>query len=332
MPNTLYPLKFKPIYKPLIWGGEKLRTQWGKSDAPESTGESWEISAVKDNISVVANGFLKGNRLDELIEVYMGDLVGDAVFEKFNTAFPILVKFIHANDNLSVQVHPDDEFAEKFHGENGKTEMWYILDAEKESKLIAGFNRDVDEKTFMEYFNNKKLPEILNFEPVKHGDVFFMPARRIHAIGTGTVLTEIQQTSDATYRIYDWERIGTDGKPRELHLDHALQVMDYKKRDNIRTSYDRIPNKTVKLVDCPYFTTGLIEFEVPVDKDYALIDSFVIYICTEGNILVNYKGGEPVTLKKGETMLVPAELKELSMIPGEKSTVLEVYIKGGVGS
>ncbi len=327
MERTLYPLKFKSIYKQLIWGGEKLRTELNKHDAPESTGESWEISGVRGDVSIVANGFLQGNPIDELIEIYMGDLVGDSVFERSGTEFPLLIKFIHARDDLSVQVHPDDEYAREHHDKNGKTEMWYVIDADADAQLISGFKRDIEEKTFMDHLNGKKLGEILNFEKVKQGDVFFVPAKRVHAICKGIVLAEIQQTSDMTYRIYDWDRVGKDGKPRELHLDHSLKVMDLMKRDDIRTGYALISNKTVKLVDCPYFTSSIIDFDQPVDKDFALIDSFVIYICTEGKLLVNYKGGEAVSLQKGETLLIPAELKEISLIPAEKSRVLEVYIR-----
>lgn len=327
MKNSLYPLKFAPIYKQMIWGGEKLRTQLDKKNAPEKTGESWEISGYKEDISIVANGFLEGNSLEELIEVYMGDLVGDAVFEKFGIEFPLLIKFIDANDNLSVQVHPDDDYAFEHHGERGKTEMWYVVDAEEGAELISGFKKDVDEKIFMEHLKNKSLKEILNYEPVKQGDVFFLPAKRLHAINKGIVLTEIQQTSDMTYRIYDWDRVGKDGKARELHLDHSLKVMDYKKRDDIRTEYQRLMNSTVNLADCQYFTTDIIRLDHPVDKDFNLIDSFVIYICTEGKLLVNHPGGAAVSLKKGETVLIPAELKEISLIPEEASTVLEVYIK-----
>jgi mannose-6-phosphate isomerase len=328
MERTLYPLKFTPIFKQVIWGGDKLKTQLEKEKAPESTGESWEISGVEGDVSKVSNGFLKGNALNELIEVYMGDLVGEGVFEKFGTEFPVLIKFIDANDNLSVQVHPDDAFSAENHGKKGKTEMWYVLDSEEGAELISGFKKDVDEKVFMDHLNNKKLKDILNSEPVKSGDVFFLPAKRVHAIGAGILLTEIQQTSDVTYRIYDWDRLDKDGNSRELHLDHSLKVMDYKKRDDIRTIYDSINNSTVNLADCQYFTTGIIKLDQPVDKDFSLIDSFVIYICTEGNLLVNYKGGEPVSLKKGETLLVPADLKEISLIPEVASTVLEVYIKG----
>ncbi|MCF8224571.1 MAG: class I mannose-6-phosphate isomerase [Bacteroidales bacterium] len=327
MERSLYPLKFKPIYKQVLWGGDKLREQLGKEKAPVSCGESWEISGVEGNVSVVSEGFLSGNPLDDLIEVYMGDLIGDSIFDKFGKEFPVLIKFIHANDNLSVQVHPDDDYAAQYHGKRGKTEMWYIINAEKDAELISGFSKEVDPELFMEYVENKKLREILNFEPVKKGDVFFLPARRIHAIGKGIVLAEIQQTSDVTYRIYDWDRTDKDGKPRELHLEHALEVMDFKKRDNIRTDYDLLLNHTVSLADCPYFTTNLMELDQLVDKDFNLIDSFVIYICTEGRTMVNYSGGEPVYIQKGESILIPAELKEISLIPEVKSTLLEVYMK-----
>lgn len=327
MEKTLYPLKFLPIYKEYLWGGEKLKSLLYKQNTPEITAESWEISGVTDNVSVVSEGFLKGNPLDELISIYMGDLTGDRVFERFGAEFPVLIKFIDAREPLSVQVHPGDDFAARVHNDRGKTEMWYVIDADEGAKLISGFKRDVDEKVFMEQLNGKKLPEILNYEPVKRGDVFFLPAGRIHAIGKGIVLAEIQQTSNITYRIYDWDRVDKEGKGRELHLDLALQVMDYKRRDDTRTGYDRIPNSTVNLADCPYFTTSLIEFDRPVDKDFALIDSFVVYICTEGELMVNYKGGEPVSLHKGETMLVPAMLKEISLIPARPSKVLEVYMK-----
>lgn len=327
MEKSLYPLKFKPIYKVMIWGGEKLREEYGKTDAPANTGESWEISGYNDDISVVSDGFLKGNSLTELIEIYMGDLVGDRVYEKYGLEFPILIKFIHSKDFLSVQVHPDDAYGANYNGEKGKTEMWYIVDSEEGAELIAGFSNDTTREQFVEKMNQGKLSDIMNFEKAAKGDVFFMPSGRIHSIGPGIVLTEIQQTSDMTFRIYDWDRKDKDGKARELHIENALEVMDYKKRDDIRTEYERIPNSTANLADCPYFTTSLIEFEHPVDKDFNLIDSFVIYICTEGELLVNYKGGAAVSLKKGESVLIPAELKEVSLLPKQKSTLLEVYLK-----
>lgn len=327
MEKTLYPLRFKPIYKELIWGGEKLREEYGKHDAPVMTGESWEISMVEDNISVVSNGFLEGNTLEEIIEVYMGDLVGDWIFEKFGTFFPILTKFIHSNDNLSIQVHPDDTYAMEHHGENGKTEMWYILEAEKDAKLIVGFNRDLDRESFLKSLEEGKLVELVNFEPVQKGDVLFMPTGRIHALGPGIVLAEIQQTSDMTYRIYDWDRKDAEGNSRELHIDHALNVMDFFKNDHYKTDYTPQLNASVTLADCPYFTTQYMCFEKPVDKDYNLIDSFVIYMCMEGLVDLYYPGGNPEVLHKGDTILIPASIKEVSMIPQEKTALLEIFMK-----
>ena len=327
MENTLYPIRFQPIYKKLIWGGEKLREEYGKTNAPEMTGESWEISNVEDNISVVSNGFLAGNTLEEIIEIYMGDMVGDRIFEKFGTFFPILTKFIHSNDNLSIQVHPGDDYAMEHHGENGKTEMWYILEAEKDARLIVGFNRDIDEKEFLASLNNGTLVDLMNFEPVKKGDVLFMPTGRVHALGPGIVLAEIQQTSDMTYRIYDWDRKDADGNSRELHIDHALNVMDYQHHDNYKTGYIPQKNATVNLADCPYFTTRYMQFDQPVDKDYNLIDSFVIYMCMEGEVDIHYPGGTPESMHKGDSIMIPASLKEISLIPHETSTLLEIYMR-----
>jgi mannose-6-phosphate isomerase len=327
MEQTLYPLRFKPIYKKLIWGGEKLREEYGKSDAPEKTGESWEVSCVKDNISVVANGFLGGNTIEEVIEVYMGDVVGDWIFEKFGTFFPILTKFIHSNDYLSIQVHPGDDYAMEHHGENGKTEMWYILESEKDARLIVGFNRDLDRKEFLRCLEEGTLVDVMNFEPVEKGDVLFMPTGRVHALGPGIVLAEIQQTSDMTYRIYDWDRRDADGNGRELHIDHALNVMDYSRHENYKTRYNPVLNATTTLADCPYFTTRFMKFDIPVDKDFNLIDSFVIYMCMEGTIDLYYPGGGSETLHKGDTILVPAVLKELSLVPQEMSTLLEIFMK-----
>jgi len=326
MNRTLYPLKFKPLYKQLIWGGERLRETYGKQDAPEKTGESWEISGVEDNVSVVSNGFLKGNNLEELIEVYMGDLIGDSIFERFGLRFPVLVKLIHSNADLSIQVHPDDAYAREHHGSSGKSEIWYILEAEKDAYLIAGFNREINREMLTEKLNSRTLEDILNYEQVRKGDVIFIPSGRIHAIGPGIVLAEIQQTSDLTYRIYDYDRPGPDGKPRDLHLGHALNVLDYKTCLTCKTEYERVTNRSVNLVDSPWFTSNIMEFDRPVDKDYNLIDSFIIYVCAEGKIELYYPGGDPVTVVKGESVLIPAILKEVSIIPQVRSILLEVYI------
>jgi len=226
--NTLYPIKFQPILKDKIWGGPRLKDILNKSTESDKCGESWEISSVQGNLSIVRNGFLTGNNLQELIEVYMGDLVGDKIYSLFGIEFPLLIKFIDANDILSVQVHPDDELARVRHDAYGKTEMWYIIDAEENAELIAGFNRDLNRETYIRHLQGKTLKEILNFEKVRKGDVFFTPAGRVHAVGAGILLAEIQQTSDITYRIYDWERVDDKGNPRELHTELALDALDFK--------------------------------------------------------------------------------------------------------
>ena len=324
--NTLYPLKFEPILKDLIWGGNKLRTLLNKEEASDKCGESWEISDVEGNSSVVVNGFLAGNTLNELVEIYMGDLMGDAVYEKFNNEFPLLIKFIDANDKLSIQVHPDDEMAAEEHGGKGKTEMWYVMDAAPDSEIIVGFNKKTDKETYVKLLNENKLIEILNFEKVKPGDVFFLPAGRIHAIGSGLLVAEIQQTSNFTYRIFDWNRTDAQGNPRELHTELALKAMDFTYHKNSKTEYVEKKNDAVNLVDCPYFTTNLISFEKSIVRDYFNFDSFIIYICLEGSIKVNAETCEPIELKKGESILIPAVFKNIELVPNSFSKIMEVYI------
>lgn len=325
--NKLYPLKFEPILLDKIWGGIKLKTLLNKENASDKCGESWEISGVEKNISIVSNGFLKGNNLFELIEVYMGDLVGDKVYERFGLEFPLLIKFIDASDVLSIQVHPDDEAALERHNSFGKTEMWYTIQAEPESELISGFKKPVSKEEYLEKLNSDKLLDILNSEKVKEGDVFFIPAGRVHAIGAGILLAEIQQTSDITYRIYDFNRKDNDGNTRELHTDQAIDVIDFTSKKTYKTDYEESLNKTVEIESCPYFTTNLIHFTSPVEKDYILIDSFIIFICTMGKVEIRYHGNETIIIQKGETLLIPAELKNLHLIPLEESKLLEVYLK-----
>ena len=327
MREQLYPLKFHPIYKPLIWGGEKLRESYGKTDAPEKTGESWEVSCVEDNISVVSNGFLEGRDLVGVIGEYKGNLVGRRIFERFGSRFPILTKFIHSDDDLSIQVHPGDEYAYNNHKENGKTEMWYILESEKDARLIVGFNRDLDRDILVELIKQNSFQEILNYENVSEGDVIFLSEGRIHALGPGIVLAEIQQTSDMTYRIYDWGRVGNDGKPRELHIEHALNVLDYKVHPEYKVPYDRKQNTAVNLVDCPYFTTQVIHLDKPVERDFSEIDSFVIYMCIRGNLDIKYEADSELSLSLGESILVPAILKNLLLKPKQDSSLLEIFMR-----
>jgi mannose-6-phosphate isomerase len=321
---SLYPLKFKAILKDKIWGGPRLREVLGK-EASDQAGESWEISGVQGDLSVVDNGFLAGNNLQEVAEVYMGDLLGDRVYEKFGQEFPLLIKFIDAARVLSVQVHPDDALAKERHNSYGKTEMWYVIESEQ-GELIAGFNRELDKESYLKFFREGRLKEILNHEAVSPGDVYYMPAGRVHAIGAGVLLAEIQQTSDVTYRIYDWDRTDAEGNPRELHTDLAVDAIDFSYQSSYKTPYQELLNSTVNLVDSPYFTTSVIQLDQPVEKDFNMIDSFVIYICVQGAAGITYPGGAE-SIRKGETVLIPAELKNLAIVPTEASTLLEVYIK-----
>lgn len=324
--SELYPIKFKPVLKDRIWGGNKLKTLLNKEGKCATCGESWELSAVQGDISVVSNGFLKGNNLEEIIEIYMGDLVGDAVYERFGIEFPLLIKFIDAADDLSIQVHPDDKLAMERHDSFGKTEMWVVMQAEKGAKLISGFSKKVTKEEYLKNLQEKTLRNILNSEEVTGGDVFFIPAGRVHAIGSGILLAEIQQTSDVTYRIYDWDRTDASGKSRELHTELALDAIDYNYYPQYKTVYDKKLNQTVNVADCQYFTTNIIKFDKPVTKDYNFIDSFVIYICTKGKVEILAENGRE-TMKAGETILIPASLKELEIVPEGESELLEVYIK-----
>ncbi len=323
---TLNPLKFKPVFKDKIWGGQKIKTVLKKDFSPlPNCGEVWVLSGVEDNQTEISNGFLAGNELNELVEVYMGDLVGDKVFRKFGNEFPILVKFIDANDWLSIQVHPDDELAMKRHGSLGKTEMWYIMAADEDSELICGFSEEIDQEKYQEHLDNKTLKSVMNFEKVKKGDVFYMPAGRVHALGPGILLAEIQQTSDVTYRIYDWDRIDEAGMMRELHIEEALDAIDFEVQDDYRSHYKEKKNETVNLVESPYFTTNLIDLDLPIRKDYSELDSFVIYICAEGSF--ELKAGDHTEMaQQGEAILLPAMLKKAELHPVKTAKILEVYM------
>ncbi|HET6555972.1 MAG TPA: type I phosphomannose isomerase catalytic subunit [Prolixibacteraceae bacterium] len=324
----LYPLKFIPLYKDKIWGGNKIKTVLNKDfgDLP-NCGESWELSGVEGNVSVVANGYLEGNTLEELIEIYMGDLVGDRVFDRFGIEFPLLIKFIDANDDLSIQVHPDDQMAEKRHNAFGKTEMWYVIQADPGSQLQVGFNQQMDAQHYLEKLENNELPAILNFEQVSANDVYFIPAGRVHAIGKGILLAEIQQTSDITYRIYDYDRRDKEGNPRELHTELALDAIDFTMHSEYKTAYEVKANESVELVKCKYFTTNVLELNGVVEKDYNELDSFVIFICLEGSVEVETESGSE-TLAMGETILIPASIESVTLKPTASSVkLLEVTIE-----
>jgi len=325
---NLYPLKFIPIPKEKIWGGNRLNSILNKDFNPsEKTGESWEISGLEGDLSVVKNGFLEGNDLEELIEIYMGELVGDKVYDQFGLEFPLLIKFLDASETLSVQVHPDNELALEKHKAYGKTEMWYIIEAEKNSELLLGFNQAMNKNLFLDHLQQRTLPEIINKEKAEAGTCYLIPAGRIHAIGKGVLLAEIQQTSDINYRIFDWERRDKEGLGRELHLELAKEALDYNYEKKHKTDFEQELNKTSELVKCPFFTTNIIEFDKAQEKDYFELDSFVIYICLDGGFNIDIEGEESVSVTKGETVLIPANLKNLILSPKGNAKLLEVYIQ-----
>ncbi len=325
--SELYPLKFTPAFKERLWGGNRMHRVLNKPTCPlDKCGESWELSAVESQISVVANGFLAGNNLQELIEVYMGDLVGDKVYDCFGIEFPLLIKFIDAEDDLSIQVHPNDELARERHSAFGKTEMWYVVDADPGARLISGFNQDVDREKYLSYLQQGRLLDLLLSEEVFPGDVFFIPAGRVHAIGKGILVAEIQQTSDVTYRIYDFDRLDKHGKPRELHNDLALDAIDFSWQERNKKQYERKKNSPVELASSPYFTTNLLELDQMMVKDFSQRDTFVIYTGIRGAVKLLWKQGEEI-IGQGETVLVPAHIEEFRLEPltGE-ARLLEVYI------
>ncbi|MBN2787146.1 MAG: class I mannose-6-phosphate isomerase [Paludibacteraceae bacterium] len=318
----LYPLKFEPILKQRIWGGTNLKKLLHKNYADnQSIGESWELSGMLGDESVVVNGSLAGNTLNELLEVYMDELLGSKVFEKYGTTFPLLFKFIASNDDLSIQVHPSDELAEK-QGSFGKTEMWYVLDAEEGAELVLGFNQKMDKASCLAHIENNTLESVLNRVKVKKGDVFYIPAGMVHAIGKGILLIEVQQASDITYRLYDYGRIDNNGQTRQLHIQEALEAIDFENHEDAKIEYQLQKNGTTPLVSCDYFSVNLLSFDKPITKDYTDLDSFVVYMCIEGSLSVQRQGRKE-TIKKGETVLMPVG-SELQLLPNVKSQLLEI--------
>jgi mannose-6-phosphate isomerase len=325
--SSLYPLKFKTIYKDKIWGGHKIETYLHKDfgDLP-NCGETWEISGVKSDVSVVANGELEGESLADLLEKYQDQLVGKKVYDHFGNIFPLLIKFIDANDDLSIQVHPNDELAKKRHNSFGKTEMWYVIEADPGSTLISGFNQPLDQQIYLDKLNSGHIMDILNKEDVKAGDVFFLPAGRVHTIGKGLLIAEIQQTSDITYRIYDFDRVDDKGNKRELHTEEALAAIDYHYYGEYKTKYQPEKNETVELVKCPYFTTNVLDFSESTSKDYSNLDSFVIYVCVAGDYVLMANGKE-YPVKMGESILLPKTIDAVELKTNKGFKILESYIE-----
>ena len=319
----VYPIKFSPIIKEKIWGGNKLKHLLGKETSIDNVGESWEISGVEGDVSEVSNGEYEGVSLIELINQFKEDLVGSANFQKFGYNFPLLIKFLDAKTDLSVQVHPDDKMAKKYHNSFGKTEMWYIMDSDENAEIVLGL-KDKDRDTeILSQVTADNVEEVFNREQVKKGDSFFIPAGKIHAIGAGVLAAEIQQTSDITYRVYDWDRTDELGQSRELHIDLAKRAT--KSFDsNGKTQYTLNSNGTGNLVSCEYFTTNILNINRKLIRDYEKLDSFVILMCVEGTLKV-MAGGKNETLKMGETVLIPAKADKV-IFQSDHAKLLEVYV------
>lgn len=316
-----YPLLFKPILKDRIWGGEKLATL-GKELTSETTGESWELSMVENDLSVVENGLYRNETIKTLIDNFSLEILGNSITKRFGNQFPLLFKFLDAKSDLSIQLHPNDQLAKKRHNSFGKTEMWYIMQADENARIILGFKEDSSSEEYLEHLENKSLPTILKEYKVKKGDVFFIETGTIHAIGGGILLAEIQQTSDITYRVYDWDRVDDNGNSRELHVDLALEAINYQKQ-NPEVIHTKIDNQENRLVSCDFFTTNLIPLNgaLGINKSNEL---FYVYICTEGNFEIAYDS-KVSKFKEGDTVLIPANLKDYTL-KGE-ATLLEIFIK-----
>jgi len=326
MEKSLYPLKFNPIFKEKIWGGQKIKTILNKNFGSLcNCGESWELSGIEGDISEVSEGFLEENNLNDLIEIFMYDLVGDKVYEKYGLGFPLLIKFIDADDDLSVQVHPDDSLAMKRYNMNGKTELWYILDSNPGSGLYIGFKKGVTKNDYLKAVSDGTIDKILEFYPAKRGDFFFIPGGTVHAIGKGILLAEIQESSDITYRIYDWNRTDEHGNSRELHCDDALDAIHFEDKIEYKINFEEKFNSTTKILRNEYFNINLLSFDKPLQKVFVNIDSFVIYVVVEGEIHFMYDNSL-TEAKKGELILKPASMEELNLIPAVDSKVLEIYI------
>jgi mannose-6-phosphate isomerase len=319
-----YPLKFTPILKEKIWGGNKLKSLFNKASKSDDIGESWEISGVEGNISVVANGSLKGKTLNELLGTFKEKLMGDKIYKQFGAEFPLLIKYIDAKTALSVQLHPSDALAKARHNSFGKTEMWYIMQGDESANINVGFTHSISKEEYLQHLKQNSLTDILNFEKVDKGDSVFIHTGKVHAIGAGVVLAEIQQTSDITYRIYDWDRVDDKGNARELHTDLALDAIDFEKKDDYQLRYEKKLNQSNQLASCEYFTTNFLPVKGEISKDYSKVDSFVIYMCIEGNATIEVSGNKE-QIKMGETVLIPASCKKVN-IKSEVCELLEVYI------
>ncbi len=316
-----YPVLCRPILKERIWGGTKLKSVLNKNIESDTIGESWELSTVPESISIISNGAFADVTLEKLISDFPVEILGSKVHERFGTTFPLLFKFIDAHADLSVQVHPNDEIAKRRHNSFGKTEMWYIMQSDPGSRIIVGFKEDSSPVQYLEHLKHNSIVSLLQEIEVQKGDVFHLETGTVHAIGSGIVLAEIQQTSDITYRIYDFDRRDANGKPRQLHTEEAIEAINYKATDS-QKEYSEFENQSNTLVDCKYFTTNLIPLQgsIKVQKDKT---TFTVYMCVAGNFEISYNS-KSAYYKKGDTILIPAELFAFEL--RGNASLLEIYI------
>ena len=324
----LYPLLFEPNLHTVVWGGNQLRPYKGMEPTDEPIGESWEVSAVPTSTSIIRNGEYQGRDLISVIDENPEAILGRAVNEKYQGKLPLLVKFIDAKKELSIQVHPNDEMAMREHGKMGKSEMWYIIKAEEGAHLYAGFKQKISPYEYQKRVEDGSITEVLADHQVKAGDVFYLPAGRVHAICGGIMLAEVQQSSDVTYRIFDYNRPGMDGKPRELHTELAAQALDYHVEDNYRTEYEDNSNKAVQIIDSPYFSVRVMTVSKSFHRDLKKYDSFIITMCIEGACTIKVRStGDEILLKEGNSTLIPASIADYDIIPqGGKTRILDAFI------
>ncbi len=322
----MYPLKFNDILRTMIWGGDLISQFKQLPEEHPGVGESWEISQVGDAISIVSEGEYAGKSLTDLIKSHGEELMGKHVVARYGEQFPLLIKFIDARDSLSIQVHPNDELAMARHNSFGKTEMWYVIDAQPGAGLYSGFSQQITPEEYVERIKNNTITDVLQFHQVKSGDVFFLPAGRVHAICKGILIAEIQQSSNITYRIYDYDRRDAQGNARELHVEESKDAVDFKMYDNLRTDYVACDNEAVNVVNCPYFETNVIEVDKSIKRPVAEHDSFVIYICMGGSIRMTDNNGYTMTMHQGQSALVPASLEWVSIEAETPAKLLECYI------
>ena len=334
----MYPFLFTPNLHPVIWGGHQLQPYKGLPQTDDPIGESWEVSAVPSSTSIIANGPLAGRDLVSVINEYPDAILGHAVNEKYQGQLPLLVKFIDAQRDLSIQVHPNDEMAQREHGKMGKSEMWYVIKADPGAHLYAGFKQAITPSEYKKRIEDGTITEVLADHTVKAGDVFYLPAGRVHAICGGILLAEVQQSSDVTYRIYDYNRPGLDGKPRELHTELAAQALDYEVERNYRTDYPKFDNRATLIVDSPYFSVRVLEFNDKFHRNLLKYDSFIITMCIEGDCEIRLRPSSlkdsslfplpsSLTLKAGHSVLIPAAIADYDLIPlNGKSRILDAFI------